>query len=84
MDDLNAINAQYTPKLPISFVDYTADSRNFFCIEVSQCKTLIRGVKHVANYGTVRISAGNYAESMLINRPMTLEAADGAVNIGQQ
>jgi hypothetical protein len=40
-------------------------------------------VKHVANNGTVQISPGNYPETMVISRSMTLASAGGVVTIGQ-
>lgn len=82
-DDLSAINAQYTPYLSASFVDSAAVNWNFICINVSHCQTLLRGVKHVSDNGTVYINTGNYPETIVINRPMTLEATNGVVTIGQ-
>lgn len=82
-DDLNAINAQYTPYLSASFVDSTAVSWNFLCINTSHCQTLLRGVKHVADNGTIHINTGNYPETIVIDRPMTLEATNGVATIGQ-
>jgi predicted Zn-dependent protease len=82
-DDLNGINALYTPYLSASFVDSTAANFNFLCINISHCQTLLRGVKHVADNGIVYINTGNYPETMVIDRPMTLEATNGVVTIGQ-
>lgn len=82
-DDLAGITALYTPALTPAFVDQTAAAANFACTNAVRCRTVLRGVKHAANNGTVRITAGNYVETMVISRPLTLESTGGMVTIGQ-
>ena len=48
----------------------------------SPFNTVIEGVLDVPNGGLVQIVAGNYAESLLLTRPMQLRQCDGPVIIG--
>lgn len=82
-DDMDGINAIYMPALTTSFVDGAALATNFDCTTANRCRTVLRGVKHVANNGIVRISAGSYPETMVISRTITLESTGGVVTIGQ-
>lgn len=82
-DDLNGVMAQYPPTLSSSFVDGAWVTDSFTCDQYSRCRTLLRGVKHVANNGNVIIRTGNYPETITINRPLTLSAANGLVTIGK-
>ena len=80
-DDHEEITAQYKP-LTISFVDQLAAADNFACTNTERCRTVLRGVKHVADNGTVRISPGNYPETMVISRSVTLVSTGDMVTIG--
>ena len=81
-DDHKAVTAQYTPNLTTSFVDRLAPAGNFTCTDAIRCRTVRRGVKHVADNGTVRISPGNYPETMVISRSVTLVSTGDMVTIG--
>ena len=45
--------------------------------------SIIEGINAVANNGTLQIEAGCTASAMTISKPMTLQALNGIVSIGQ-